>query len=225
MKLRGKEIIVHRGETFTLDMNIKNRDGSPFIISKGIMKPYLLISVASSKYSQSKRYLSNWWLDLTKIKRFSSTKIFSIDGFDTDTYPLEPGETGDVTTGDCYLYTDGKGNYRTWNPIEKKLVPYEFRVTKAFTYDETKEWVSRSYDYSITFIAGNGSMEYLAALWDRSWGVMPLILEDLWKAVVEHKPEVLDVMPEPTPICNYSTVLTFVEPSPLTVLADIRGSK
>jgi hypothetical protein len=157
MKLRGKEIIVHRGETFTLDMNIKNRDGSPFIIDKTIINPYLLISVSSSKYSQSNRYLSNWWLDLSHIKKFSSTIPVKIDEFAQDRLAADEGD-GEHT----YVYTDGKGNYKYWDG--SNFIDYSLRVVKAFVYNETKEWVSRSYDYSVTFIAGSKSYEYLASL-------------------------------------------------------------
>ena len=218
MKLRGKEIIVHRGETFTLDMNIKNRDGSPFIIDKTITNPYLLISIASSKYSQSTRYLSNWWLDLSHIKKFSSTIPVKISDFTKDRLAADEGVHN-------YVYTDGKGNYKYWDENTQTFNDYSFRVTKAFAYNETKEWVSRSYDYSVTFIAGPKSYDYLASIWDYAWGSKPDNLEDLWKAVTKHNPDVLKDMPEPTPIYNYTTVLTFIEPSPLTVLTDIRGSK
>lgn len=218
MKLRGKEIIVHRGETFTLDMNIKNRDGSPFIIDSAIVNPYLLISVASSKYSQSKRYLSNWWLDLSNIDKFSSTIPVKISDFRQDLLASDEGVNN-------YLYTDGKGTYKYWDSTSKTFKEYSFRVTKAFTYDITKEWVSRSYDYSITFIAGRNSMEYLSSVWNSAWGTMPGDLDTAWKIATEKNSEILEVLPEPNPICLYSDVLTFVEPSPLTVLADIRGSK
>ena len=61
MTLKGNEMTVQRGETFTIDRLIVNRDGSPFIISSKYKNPYILLTVASTKYNQNNRYVANWW--------------------------------------------------------------------------------------------------------------------------------------------------------------------
>ena len=49
MRLKGNEMMVHRGETFTIDRVVVNRDGSPFIVSSEYDNPHILISVSSTR--------------------------------------------------------------------------------------------------------------------------------------------------------------------------------
>lgn len=150
MKLRGKEIIVHRGETFTLDMNIKNRDGSPYILSKDLKNQYLLLSIASSKYSQANGYSSARWLELNDE---------AYPKFD-DTVPHDMGSSFDsskVTVGKDYIYTaieNGVRKYKYYDSSANTFIDYSLRVVTKFNYGETKEWVPQAYDYSLTLMAG-----------------------------------------------------------------------
>ena len=73
MKNFNNEITVHRGETFTLNKNIQNRDGSPYIISSELSNPYFLLTVTTTRYKQENRYILSKWLDLSDFPRFYNT--------------------------------------------------------------------------------------------------------------------------------------------------------
>lgn len=66
-------IKAHRGETFTIDKVLQNKDGSPYIISNELQNPYLLISVTGSQYDNSKTFYRNYWLNLENFPRFTRT--------------------------------------------------------------------------------------------------------------------------------------------------------
>lgn len=220
MKLRGKEIIVHRGETFSLDMVIRNRDGTPFIISSDVSNPYVLLSVSSANYmyNSDDRYLCNWWISLEKLPKFYSTKPVEIDEFTSENVAID---------GENYLYTaveNGVRKYKYWDKGTKTFVDYEFRIVKQFNNSETQEWIENAYVYSISFVAGQDSYTYLESIWDVSWGEMPKDLSTAWSIATSKDSSILNVLEYDAPICNYSDVLVFIEPSKLTVLSNIKGS-
>lgn len=156
---------VIRGETFTIDRTVVNRDGSPFIVSSEYENPYILISVASTKYNQQNRYLVNWWLSLDDLlsqdgskgmmPRFPNTRVKEINSINnTSEYANdEPME---------FVYHDKQtGEYKylkEYNVGETALFEdYEFRIIHSFTHDITKDWVEQSYVYSIRLVAGTKS--------------------------------------------------------------------
>ena len=61
MKTLGKTIIVRRGETFILSRKVFKADGSPFVLSKSIVNPYLIITVSSNTYRLNGGYKMNYW--------------------------------------------------------------------------------------------------------------------------------------------------------------------
>lgn len=220
MRIRGNEIIVHRNETFTIDFNIVMRDGAPFIVPKTLENPYLLLSISSAKYSyiQEERYLCNWWLPLDSIPRFDASVPIAIDEFTSDNLSID---------GLDYVYTaieDGVRKYKYWDKTTSTFKDYAFRVIKSFIYDEVKDWSEQSYTYSLTFVNGQDSYAYLQSVWQENWGEIPIQLNEAWTIAVAKDPSILQVLESDTPICNYSDVLTIIEPSKLTVLSNIRGS-
>lgn len=152
MTINGNDMTVIRGETFTIDRTVVNRDGSPFIVSSEYRNPYLLLSVSSTKYSQENRYLANWWLDLTDLPRFPNTIVKEISSVDNaseyaDDEPMQ------------FVYHDNKTDkyqyLKEYNVGETALFEdYEFRIIHTFTHDITKDWVEQSYFYSIRLVSG-----------------------------------------------------------------------
>lgn len=71
MESNRHAIKAYRGETFTIDKVLRNKDGSPYIISNEIKNPYLLISVVNASHSQENRFFRNYWLDLQNYPRFT----------------------------------------------------------------------------------------------------------------------------------------------------------
>ena len=57
---------------------VQNKDGSPYIISNKLSNPYFLISISTTRYAQNNRYIKNYWLDLSKYPRFTSTNVVNL---------------------------------------------------------------------------------------------------------------------------------------------------
>ena len=84
MKTFNNELVIHRGETFSMDKVVQNKDGSPYIVSRELKNPYVLVAVSTTRYDQNKRYLLNLWLPLTDNVRFSITEPIDLTSFKTD---------------------------------------------------------------------------------------------------------------------------------------------
>ena len=79
MRLNGKEIIVHTGETFGIDFVFKNKDGSPYVIYSGLKNPYFLTSISDSKFKEKNRNVLNMWnITPQRMPRFNSVRCVSI---------------------------------------------------------------------------------------------------------------------------------------------------
>lgn len=85
MKTFNNELVIHRGETFSMDKVVQNKDGSPYIVSNKLKNPYVLVAVSTTRYDQNKRYLLNLWLPLTDNVRFSITEPIDLTSFKTET--------------------------------------------------------------------------------------------------------------------------------------------
>lgn len=184
MKVFNNEITIHRGETFSMDKVIQNKDGSPYIVSRRLKNPCVLVSVSTTRYAQDERYKLNKWLRLTN-KLFDSTEPFDLKSLMTEpngTTPKYPNGFSDIKTYttegeyapyvaygyigdnlvicdyyDCVFYVEddeGVRDYRYWDLNANGWVKYEFRVTCPFTQAETSQWIEQSYVYSITLVSG-----------------------------------------------------------------------
>ena len=111
MQVRNNEITVQRGESWTMSKKIRNKDGSPFIVSSELANPYWLVTIASVRYEQKDRYILNKWLELSNCPRFKYTQPIELAKyglkFSDNTLPFidldEDGDnndfTGDETSG------------------------------------------------------------------------------------------------------------------------------
>ena len=170
MKSFNNELYVHRNETFTYDKYFVGNNGAPYIVSKKWNNPYLLFTIASSRYEQKDRYKLNLWLDLDngynvngeliKLPRFNSTIPYKLQSW-PDVAPFEPDEC-------VYYVTDNDGNseYKYYSSDvdgngNPGWLPYEFRVVIPFSQNVTKEWVEQNYVYSIQLVAGELVRDYL----------------------------------------------------------------
>lgn len=183
MKTFNNELVIHRGETFSMDKVVQNKDGSPYIVSNKLQNPYVLVSVSTTRYDQNKRYLLNQWLPLSDKVRFSITEPIDLLSFKTEANGtvskytsfddvkrelvsenencIVSGYIGDQFVyydyDDCVLYLqDGRGvrDYKYWNLEQERLLKYEFRITCPFTQEMTSKWIEQSYVYSITLMSG-----------------------------------------------------------------------
>lgn len=66
MKILGNDVYIQRGETWSLDFDVTNAKGDPFMLFKAWQNPYLAITVTAARYAQKGDFRRTWWLDLKK---------------------------------------------------------------------------------------------------------------------------------------------------------------
>lgn len=74
METNRHTIKAHRGETFTIDKVIQNKDGTPYIINNELQNPYLLITVSDNEHGDNRGFNRNYWLDLKNYPKFVLTQ-------------------------------------------------------------------------------------------------------------------------------------------------------
>jgi len=194
MKTLNNDIIVHRGETFTIDRTIVNKDNTPYIVSSELNNPYFLLTVTTTRYEQDDRYVYRKWLDLSDLILFKQTNIVNLfdlkksaestanmyTGFDDPNiqnllsfpgvdnvcaYGWVDGKAYYYQVGDA-VFTDGT-NYKYWDPTKTTYGWTDYkapRIVVPFTNDVTKEWEEQSYKYSINLVSGTSLLEHLRGL-------------------------------------------------------------
>ncbi len=254
MKTLNNEILIHRNETFSIDKIVQNKDGSPYIISNKLSNPYFLISISTTRYAQNNRYIKNYWLDLSKYPRFTSTNAVNLldikvsatsavpihSSFEDITYsgsgaPLIMGYVNnnivsydpddavfyieDKNGNRVYKYyntnTDSNGNYIGWSN-------YECRIVKAFTNEDTREWVEQSYVYSIQLVSGQSTLDFLQNICnDNSIDYSTETVLELYEKITSNGIDVpIDIT---RPLANFDTVSTILIPTKLSVLSSLQG--
>lgn len=215
MRTYSDRIMVERGETWTYDVLLQNRDGSPFIVSSQINNPHICTTVASSKYSQTGRYIANFWCPVKgNYKTFySSQPVMLVSEDDDGTMPLPTGsqavvadvarlkQAGKVTGyGDYAVYGWDQGGgvieYRVYNDTTGAYEEeeYSFRYSVLFTSPITALWTEQSYVFTVKLLSGQLNPEYS----DSNNGVRPLL--------------------------NTETMTSLVQPMTLVVAASVDGS-
>ena len=95
MRAVGNDVYIQRGETWSLDLDIKNEAGDPYMLFSGWRNPYLAITVTAARYEQPGDFRVTYWLDLSKqrveqrdgsfveqaIKRFIQTEALPLSVF------------------------------------------------------------------------------------------------------------------------------------------------
>ena len=95
MKVLGNDIYLQRGETWSLDFDITNEKGDPYMLLNTWRNPYLAITVTAARYEQKGDFRRTYWLDLNKreversngytepepVKRFISTEALPLVQF------------------------------------------------------------------------------------------------------------------------------------------------
>jgi hypothetical protein len=78
MRLNGNEITIVRGESFSIDRTIVNRDGSPYIISNRLRNPHILITVADNAFLSKASKVYKYFLSLADAPLFTVTNPVDI---------------------------------------------------------------------------------------------------------------------------------------------------
>lgn len=201
MRTYSDRIMVERGETWTYDILLQNRDGSPFVVSSQVENPYICTTVASSKYGQTGRYVANFWCPVKgNYKTFYNTQVVMLVGDDDTEMPL-PTESAAVVTDVTRLKNEGKitgyGDYAVygWDPgngvIEYRVYndttgayedeEYSFRYSVLFTSPITALWTEQSYVFTVKLLSGQLNPEYS----ETNNGVRPLLTTDTMTSLVQ----------------------------------------
>lgn len=244
MKTYKNEVSITRGETFTLDNYLVNKDGSPYIVSKHLSNPYWLLSISNSAYPQEGRYLKNYWLDVDNVK-FDTTVAIPLTAFKTGPTSVTPLYTkfsdvpslpitgylnGNMVTiedgTDCVLYEeDVEGRiYKYYNDETQTWEDYDCRLIKAFSREDTSQLSSQKYVYSIQLVSGVTTFDYLVNL--AAEHDVPNVSNDLTKIYNElvNKgvtfPSQFDVS---QPLAIIDTSYVILEPTLMKVTNDLKG--
>lgn len=204
MRTYADRIQVERGESWTYDVYFVNRDGSPYIVSSKMKNPFILVTIASSKYTQQGRYIANFWnMVEDTYPTFYTTQPIVLEG---DTMPTPENGLSDEIKQDItnkgltyanycvYAWTDSNGDtqYKHWTGTE--YVDYDFHFVIVFPTDVTLEWVEQNYVFGIKLVGGELNTDYDSEI----EGSRPLI--------------------------NYDGVQVLVSPMQLIVTNNISGS-
>ena len=163
MRSSNHELIIHRGETFTLDFQLTNKDGSPYIVGKDLINPHYLITIASALYRETNRRIIHYWIPVTEV--FEYTQIVNLSDIknasdsDTPKYDSLPAELPSgyfnglevqFEEGDCVFKHDGE--YYYYDDGWKK---YESHLVVNFPGTDTSKLIEQNYFYSIRLVGGN----------------------------------------------------------------------
>lgn len=222
MKLKGYDITIRQGETFSIDYLLQNRDGSPYIISNKSTNPYFLITVASTKYFQSGRYVKNYWLQIPKKNTFYVTNAIERQNFNGP--PVIPsGELHtDLETYAVYYVVDKDGTkiYKRW--LNNEWVDYELRINKTFLTSDTEEWTGQSYVYDISYVDGISMLSYLQSLYrDEYDAEAPDNVEDLYNEL--SKIDKYKTIPWTRALGRIDINAPIISAAKLSVLTNING--
>lgn len=144
MNWYGKELYCTRGETFSLDCLVVNKDDTPYRISSALENAFLVLTVTSNKFSQKNRYVANFWINLSDFPKVDDMTILNVDSL----------PVGDdlITNRVLHLSTDNK--YYIYDEVKLKYIEYVFRFIHTFDTNITKEWLDKTYTYDLKLISG-----------------------------------------------------------------------
>lgn len=170
MRIYADRIQVERGEEWTYDVYFQNRDGSPYIVSNKLTNPYILVTIASSKYTQNGRYISNFWNSVTEAYHtFYCTQPIELTGstMPTPENGLSPEIIQDIqaknqtySTYAMYKWVDTNGvaQYKYWNGTAYEDCDFHFVMT--FPTDITNQWIEQNYVFGVKLVAGTANADY-----------------------------------------------------------------
>lgn len=162
MKTLGNDIYIQRGETWSLDFEVKNAAGDPYMLFKEWKNPYLAITVTAARYEQQGDFRKTWWLDMNNrwveqengsleiipMKRFIETEalyteFFSVydilNMYGVNAYPagrivIDPNSPFDIKN---YLFFTDKN--ADGNNVYQYVKSYDILITYELIY---KYWNS-----------------------------------------------------------------------------------
>lgn len=170
MRLFGNDIYVQSGERFSLDFEVTNEKGDPYMLFNKWENPYLAITIASARYEQPGDFRRTYWLDLVNFKRFISTEALPVTAFSIadviSAYPNIKDEAANDFDVTNYLFSVSDNGKKTYKHVERDgtaevWTEYAFRIVKHFT---TRDMIEQSYLLDMKVLAGESIKEHIAEL-------------------------------------------------------------
>lgn len=119
MRVYNHEMTIRRGEAFTIDKIIQNRDGSPYVLPK-MLKPCFVVTVSSSLYPNETSIVYRNFIDASSMPMFEDTRPVNVLDFTysdgvTKLYPngwsdLSLGPPGGFINGKLVVYDTGESD-------------------------------------------------------------------------------------------------------------------
>lgn len=181
MRKVGNDIYIQRGETWSLDFQVENNRGDPYMILKEWKHPYLAITVTAARYAQKGDFRRTWWLDLNQrwvedragnmtlepIKKFISTEALYIANFTIAdilaVYGTENGgnivldKNSDFDVTNYLFFTDSNmDNGRVY----KYLTDYEVTDAQKITVDVWASNTSTTYGHIYAYFGDGTNADY-----------------------------------------------------------------
>ena len=185
MRKVGNDIYIQRGETWSLDFQVENNRGDPYMLLKEWKHPYLAITVTAARYTQKGDFRRTWWLDLNQrwvedragnmtlepIKKFISTEALYIANFTIAdilaVYGTENGgnivldKTSDFDVTNYLFFTDSNmDNGRVY----KYLADYEVTDAQKITVDGWASNTSTTYGHIYAYFGDGTNADYYVAV-------------------------------------------------------------
>lgn len=174
MRIYADRIQVERGEDWTYDVYFQNRDRSPYIVSSKLQNAQILVTVASSKYTQNGRYIANFWNEVaqghptfystepTVIVDTSATSISNLKSPKNAGVTLPAGQDYDTFSVYAWTDNDGETHYLHWIGTADLGVyeEYSFHFVQQFPTEITNEWIEQSYVFGIKLVGGIENPDY-----------------------------------------------------------------
>lgn len=156
-------IVITRGESFSVDKRIVNEDGSPYIVSNAMKNPHLLLTISSSKYNQKGRQIFRVWFPIKAT--FYSTNAIKLNSFgESPSYQIDiPEGVNQEDYAVYYTERDGVKTYKRY--IHSSYVDYDLRLIYTFTSLFTNNLIEQDYEYSIDLVDGDAMNDKIRDLY------------------------------------------------------------
>lgn len=190
MRSSKNELIIHRGESFTIDFSIVNADGSPFIFPK-LEGGELILTIVDNKYSPDAKFTRRYRLDvpygfeITNVIRLEDIKDAS-GNQKYKSFPDLPSDANSYLEGyyNGVLYTFEYGDV-VFSLGSGKDVLYKYatdgsweeyspRFVITFVPEDTSEWPTQKLYYTVALVDSTGGYN-VPIVGDASIDVLPSV--------------------------------------------------
>jgi hypothetical protein len=175
MEIHNNDITCYRGESFTLDFDVRNQDGSPFVLWSGynesgdqlLKDPYILFKISSDN-SKDDDIVYKYWLNCNKLSgelddlfpRFDITVPQILPSsliYDDDKGTLPENHY----PRKCVYKIENTDRYVYVKDIDDENVctfaDYNFRIAIPLSSDDTESLLKMNYTYSMMLTDGKVS--------------------------------------------------------------------